>query len=191
MKKSYIICFLFLVLLCYGAYKISYLVTVDKYKDDVEKNIIQLATVDTKTENQNQISPLTKYTFETYNINTNDLTYEVTQGPVKYLGYTRDMLKNELKNKVWPENVLKIEILNFTKEEVVVRKTIAYEINSKYFVKAIDETLVIYENDKETVYDYANIDVENMPEDLVKQLNLGMYIDTTEDLYEFLQNYSS
>ena len=72
-----------------------------------------------------------------------------------------------------------------------MRETIAYEITADYFIKMVNETLVIYLNDRETVYDYADINKASVPEIILNKLNTGMYIESDRELYEFLQNYSS
>lgn len=192
MKKTYIICFLCVLLLTYAAYKITYISTVKECTQEYSSNIAsQLQTVDAKTNNLIQINTKTEFIYETYNINTKELTYKTTTGPIEYLGYTREMLITEIKNQDYPENVVKVELITFSQKEVVIRSTIAYEITADYYVKAVDEALIIYLNDRETIYDYASIDLNEIPEELRDKLLKGMYIETTEDLYEFLQNFSS
>ena len=111
--------------------------------------------------------------------------------PVELLGCNKSMVKEYYSKKDFPENVVRFEIVEFSKERVTVRATVAYDITSRFFVKLINETLVIYENDHETVYDYANVNFSLLPDDTRRELYDGIYIDTEEGLYDFLQNYSS
>lgn len=192
MKKMYIICFLSVLMLAYGAYKITYLVSVNKYKNDAVKyQTNEFKTVAADVGNTNKISTVTKFVYETYNVNTGEITSKTYEAPVKYLGFTKEMLAHDLKEKDMGDNVLKLEILSFSKDEVVMRETIAYEITADYFIKMVNETLVIYLNDRETVYDYADINKASVPEIILNKLNTGMYIESDRELYEFLQNYSS
>lgn len=44
---------------------------------------------------------------------------------------------------------------------------------------------------KKTVYEYTDISLEGLPENLQKEIQNGKYIETLESLYGFLENYSS
>ena len=44
---------------------------------------------------------------------------------------------------------------------------------------------------KKTVYEYTDISLEDLPENLQKEIQNGKYIETSESLYGFLENYSS
>ena len=44
---------------------------------------------------------------------------------------------------------------------------------------------------KKTVYEYTDISLEGLPENLQKEIQNGKYIETSESLYGFLENYSS
>ena len=44
---------------------------------------------------------------------------------------------------------------------------------------------------KKTVYEYTDISLEGLPENLQKEIQNGKYIETSENLYGFLENYSS
>ena len=45
--------------------------------------------------------------------------------------------------------------------------------------------------DKKTVYEYTDIKVEILPEEIQKQIRSGNYITDIQQLYNFLENYSS
>ena len=51
--------------------------------------------------------------------------------------------------------------------------------------------LVVYASDRKTVYEYTDISLEGLPENLQKEIQNGKYIETSESLYGFLENYSS
>ena len=44
---------------------------------------------------------------------------------------------------------------------------------------------------KRQVYEYTDISLEGLPENLQKEIQNGKYIETSESLYGFLENYSS
>ena len=188
MKKMYIICFLLVSLLGFSAYKISY--------KTFSKNPYNYTNEDYKVipginDSSVEVCNLTKLYYETYNINTGEVSVKEKKMPVTLLGCNINMVREYYKNKTYAPNVTKFQIIEFTKEKLTVRASIAYEINERFFVKLVNETLVIYENDLETVYDYAYINYENLPQDLKEAITQGFFIKSEEDLYDFLHNYSS
>jgi len=50
---------------------------------------------------------------------------------------------------------------------------------------------VVYLEDKETVYMHTDILLENLPEAVQYQIMTYMYVKGEEDLYHFLETYSS
>ena len=61
----------------------------------------------------------------------------------------------------------------------------------KYIIYQDGERLTVYESDSVTVFMETDILVEDLPEDMREQLNLGVGICTEEELYDFLESYSS
>ena len=62
---------------------------------------------------------------------------------------------------------------------------------TKYYVHAQEGYVVICQADHETVYCEASIRVEHLPEELQSSLEEGIALYSDEELYEFLENYSS
>ena len=60
-----------------------------------------------------------------------------------------------------------------------------------YYLKALNGYVVVYLNDKKTVYEYTDILLDGLPETLQKEIKNGKYVETSEELYGFLENYSS
>ena len=78
---------------------------------------------------------------------------------------------------------------NITKEEtfngrVQTKKETFYLIYS-------EDRLCIYRGDDKIFYDYADVAVNLMPVEIREQLKYGLYITGEQELYEFLQTYSS
>ena len=61
----------------------------------------------------------------------------------------------------------------------------------KYMIYQDGERLTVYESDSITVFMETDILVEELPEDMREQLKLGVGISTEEELYDFLESYSS
>ena len=64
-----------------------------------------------------------------------------------------------------------------------------------YYLKELNGYVVVYLSDKKTVYEYTDISLEDLPEnqnsDNEQGWSYGKYIETSESLYGFLENYSS
>lgn len=59
-----------------------------------------------------------------------------------------------------------------------------YLLNRKGYV-------TVYLSDKTTVYEETDILCDLLPEEVQEELQSGKYIQTTEEVYGFLENYSS
>jgi len=49
----------------------------------------------------------------------------------------------------------------------------------------------IYTADKESIYEYTNIPIDSLPEDLQEEICTGKGVTSEQELYDFLENYSS
>ena len=66
---------------------------------------------------------------------------------------------------------------NATKEEI-------------YYLKEVDGYVVVYKEDKETIFEVTSIRVESLPE-IKAEVRNEKKIEGTKKLYGFLENYSS
>ena len=60
-----------------------------------------------------------------------------------------------------------------------------------YYLKSLNGYVVVYLNDKKTVYEYTDIPLDGLPETLQQEIHNGKYVETSAALYGFLENYSS
>ena len=67
---------------------------------------------------------------------------------------------------------------NATKEEI-------------YYLKEVDGYVVVYKEDKETIFEVTSIRVESLPEEIKAEVRNEKKIEGTKKLYGFLENYSS
>jgi hypothetical protein len=63
--------------------------------------------------------------------------------------------------------------------------------NNSYYLLLSDNKITIYKGIDKKFYDYADVDLATMPIEVREQLKYGLYITTEEELYDFLQTYSS
>lgn len=90
--------------------------------------------------------------------------------------------------------------LSYTKEEYEMKRqireeSVATEGNAKkaesFYLSELDGYLIVYREDKKTVYEYTSIEMDGLPENVAKEIRNGKTIRTAEELYGFLENYSS
>ncbi|MGN0404441.1 MAG: hypothetical protein ACI4F1_04405 [Bariatricus sp.] len=61
----------------------------------------------------------------------------------------------------------------------------------RYYLRELNGYVVVYMNDRTTVYEYTNILVSDLPEAYQDEIKNGMIVEGTDKLYGFLENYSS
>ena len=59
-----------------------------------------------------------------------------------------------------------------------------------YYMKKQDESIIVFNIDN-SIYEYTDIEPEFLPEEVLDQLNQGITFYNQEELYEFLETYSS
>ena len=85
-----------------------------------------------------------------------------------------------------------LEVLSFSRERVVVRMDYRYVQPSESFYLAVtDHEVVVYLEDRTTVYINTGIALEDLPEALQLQIMDMLFVPDEETLYDFLETYSS
>ena len=64
-------------------------------------------------------------------------------------------------------------------------------ISFQYYIKDEDGRLVVYETKTQKIYAQTGIESETLPIDVQTELKAGIFFETAEDLYNFLESYSS
>ncbi len=60
-----------------------------------------------------------------------------------------------------------------------------------YYVGELHGYVVVYYQDRQTIYEMTEIPYRTLPDEVQQELREGKYIKTTQELYAFLENYSS
>ena len=80
----------------------------------------------------------------------------------------------------------------FSAEEVVVRKNYESSTRPEEFYLAVENNyVVVYEADKRTRFMSTGIPVQSLSDELVRELLNFKYVGSEEELYDFLESYSS
>ena len=61
----------------------------------------------------------------------------------------------------------------------------------QYYIKDDNGRLVVYETKTQTVYAQTGIETDILPMEIQSKLETGLFFESEEDLYNFLESYSS
>lgn len=101
------------------------------------------------------------------------------------LSYQKAKEKAEQQVKVEQEEI----------EEVQSQKSVLTEGQALkedcFYLMEVNGYIVVYHSDKKTPYEYTDIMYDELPVSLREEIRNGKYIEDTQSLYGFLENYSS
>lgn len=155
--------------------------------------------IETAMEKAPVITADTLYLIEEINLADGTLTEKEVQVPVKYIGLDRVRLIEELneydKNPALSDLKLGFqnsELSSFSKDRVVICKYYRPEEENKgFYLMVADHYIIVYESDKQTVHLNTDILLSNLNEKLQREIIQGKYIEDEQELYHFLESYSS
>lgn len=158
-----------------------------------EEQVIEAAVEDIPV-----VTADTQYLIEEVDL-TNGLVNEKQEIlPVKYIGLDRDGMLEELaaydSNPPLTEleqGFQTIELTSFSRDRIVVCKYYKEKEDKGFYLMVADHFIVVYEEDKKTLYMNTDILLESLEEPLQAEIMQGKYIESEEALYNFLESYSS
>ncbi|MBR5248399.1 MAG: hypothetical protein IKV27_05605 [Lachnospiraceae bacterium] len=130
----------------------------------------------------------------------NDTVVETTwKLPAKYIGMNREQFLEamDLYEASPPlaeleRGFVSLEVKSFSPQKVVVQMNYDYiQPGSSFYLKVEDNFVVVYLEDKTTIYMDTDILLKDLPEDLQQEIIQVMFVPDEESLYDFLENYSS
>lgn len=119
--------------------------------------------------------------------------------PDMYIGMNREQFLASMENYAAApplsekeRGFVSLDVLSFAPSRVVVQMNYRYvQPSESFYLVAINDLIVVYKEDRETVYQYTNIRLSQLPERLQQEIIGVMYIADEESLYDFLENYTS
>lgn len=149
--------------------------------------------------NKAVITADTEYVLEEADLNEDTVVQTKWSAPEKYIGMSREEFLTAMEEyELTPplseleRGFVSAEVRSFAADKVVVRMNYAYvEPSKNFYLAAEDNYVVVYCDDKETVYMNTDILLESLSDDLQQKIIGMMYIEDEEALYYFLESYSS
>lgn len=159
---------------------------------------MQEQVIETAVETVPVVTADTAYLIEEVNLVDGSIQEKQEDVPVKFIGLDRDSLIKELESydKNPPLSELEmgfetIELTAFSKDRVVICKYYKEEKPKGYYLMVEDHFIVVYEEDKQRLHMNTDILLENLSDGLKAEIIQGKYIENDEELYNFLESYSS
>lgn len=123
---------------------------------------------------------------------------ETVNAPAAFVGKSRTEIINllektmdELPIEELEDGLENMELVSFSGERVVIRKKYGELLPYKYCLYIENGAVTVYYSDKKTIYSYTDIQAENLPDSVRRELYGGMEIESLGALYDFLESYSS
>ena len=169
----------------------------EAYIPDVSESVAEAAALA-----EEKVSGQTNYIVRSYDKNTGSYTDISEMIPAKYIGLTRERLEEELAEyTISPaladqeKGFISASLELFSEDKIIVRKNYQVmeeeEVPEFLYLVAEDNYVTVYKSDMKTVYLYTDINMDILPYDIQTEILDRKYIEDEEELYNFLESYSS
>ena len=119
--------------------------------------------------------------------------------PIKYIGLNRERFVEEMEiYEISPalsdikKGFRSLSVVSFSGKEITLQKNyITNVVQMHFYIVSKDNKLVVYYEDMETVFLTTEIATDSLPEDVRLEILNKKYFETEEELYNFLESYSS
>ena len=167
--------------------------------DDMQEQVIEAAVGEIPV-----LTADTMYLVEEVDLTDGTVHESEENVPVKYIGLDRESLLQELEiyDRNPPLSELErgfetIELTAFSKDRVVICKYYKLEKENEqepaqgYYLMVADHLIVVYRGDQQTIYMNTDILLEGLSDALQAEIMQGKYLETEEEVFNFLESFSS
>lgn len=188
------------------AYQISWIISVKKQSMKIESETERNSNTATSellesdvNLNQNLIVQDTTVIIESYDADGDLISREVTNPDAELIGKDRlDMMvyANEYKAKAGEEERMngleRMVVQTFSSDSVTLVKYYGEPIEEPgYWIAVKDNIVIVYTEDRSEIYEFTNIQLWQLPQEVQYDLVDGIYVNNERELFDFLQTYSS
>ena len=158
-----------------------------------EEQVIETAVADNAVVNAD-----TLYLVEQVDLGKGTVTEQEEPVPVMYIGLNREELLEALSSydsnpplSELQQGFETIELTSFSKDRVVVCKYYKEKEEKGFYLMVADHFIVVYDEDGQSLYMNTDILLERLPDSLQREIMVGKHVENEEELYQFLESYSS
>ena len=158
-----------------------------------EEQVIETAVAESAVVNAD-----TLYLVEQVDLLKGTVTEQEEPVPVMYIGLNREELLEALASydsnpplSELQQGFETIELTSFSKDRVVVCKYYKEKEEKGFYLMVADHFIVVYEEDGQSLYMNTDILLERLPDSLQREIMKGKHMESEEELYQFLESYSS
>ncbi len=159
----------------------------------------QEQVITASAEDNQVISADTQYIIQEVDLRRDTSVETQWKVPDKYIGMDRrgfiremELYQQSPSLKDQELGFVSVEVVSFSKAKVVIRKSYLFrEAYTSFYLVNEKNYVVVYCDDLKTVYMNTNIMVDSLPDKLKQEIIRNKYIATEEELYNFLESYSS
>lgn len=158
-------------------------------------------TVQASAQEENVISADTSFVMIEVNMADQSETVEEIPVPTYYMGMDRADFEKQMQTYDSSPSLQELqkgyqgsEIRSFSGNRVELCRFYqiqAEETDEYYYLAIFKNKVVVYKSDGKTIYMETDIPAEDLPADVMQELIRGRVVNTEEDLYDFLESYSS
>ncbi|MBD5465806.1 MAG: hypothetical protein HDR22_08320 [Lachnospiraceae bacterium] len=173
---------------------------VEEAKEDYREEAENASKQDVPVTSQKATTTAdTVYVVESYDHGTEETTKREETIPDQYIGKTREELEDIIKAysdapslSDLEKGFASMELKSFSPNRLVVTKNYYTNLkNENFYLLVENEYINVYYSDLKTVYLYTDILLSDLPEDIQQDILNKKYIESEEELYNFLESYSS
>lgn len=141
----------------------------------------------------------TEYVLEEMDSNRGTCVETTWRLPEKYVGMNREQFLEAIRlYEVSPplseleRGFQSLEVRSFSRQKVVVRMNYSYlQPGEGYYLAVYDNKVVVLLDDCKTVYIETQLTMDQLPQEVQERLIRTIRVDTEQELYDFLETYSS
>ena len=178
----------------------------NKYEHRAEKQMEEKASVTEQpqvipaaVEEKQVICADTQYVIEEVDLDKNTSVETKWKVPEKYIGMDRESFAEAMELyqqsptlKDQELGFVSVDVVSFSRSKVVIRKNYIFkEISTSFYLVNEKNFVVVYCDDLKTIFMNTNISLDSLPDTLKQEIIQNKYIATEEELYNFLESYSS
>ena len=169
-------------------------ITAGMELQDVGETLVQ----ETAMNREPILTANTSYIVISYNTVSGESSEQEENAPDGYIGYNRQELQEALLEYEKSPSLIDLEkgfegaeLMSFSSARVVVRKSYRKVEKEGFFLINEDHNVVVYDKTLQNVYMSTGIHMEDLPRSLQEEIQYMKYVETEEELYNFLESYSS